>query len=80
MKVIKTDSLGIEILNSISLDETKKELVLFNNKEKVLQNLDVTKIILFEVLENNKVTKYFVIEEDIYNKWVNEYKIEGVEL
>ncbi len=80
MKVIKTDSLGIEILNSISLDETKKELVLFNDKEKVLQNLDVTKIILFEVSENNKVTKYFVIEEDVYNKWVDEYKIEGVEL
>ncbi len=80
MNKVKTDSLGIEILNSISVGETKKELVMHKTEEEATNGIDASTNTLFEVFENEEVVSYFVIETETYNNWIEEYQIEGVEL
>ncbi len=80
MNVVKTDSLGVEILNSIAVGETNNELVMHKTKEEATKEKDTSVITLFEVYENEEVVSYFVLETETYNNWIEEYQIEGVEL
>lgn len=79
MEIIKTDSLGLEILNNIAKDEIGKQIKPTKNKDDaIIKNND--DYILFEMYEQNKIVGYFTLDKNLYNKWVIEYKIEGVEL
>ncbi|BDU67393.1 MAG: hypothetical protein TYPL_0460 [Candidatus Tyloplasma litorale] len=80
MRIIKTDSLGVEMLNFASMEETKKTIKKFKTKEEAIFQKDLEKIILFEVIENKKIEAYFTIEIIDYKKWLKDYKLEGVEI
>ncbi len=80
MVVKKTDSLGIEILNSISIDETGKAIKPVKTKEEAINDKGESSLTLFEVYEDGKVVGYFSLETKTYDKWVKEYKLEGVEI
>ncbi len=77
-KRIKTDSLGLEILNSISMDEDNKKIKIFNNENEI-ENKENNSI-LFEIHNQNKIEGFFTLNEQTYLKWVKEYKLEGVEI
>ncbi len=80
MEIKKTDSLGIEILTSISQDETGNAIKPVKTKEEAIENKEEAKLTLFEVYEAEEVVGYFTIETETYNKWVQDYKLEGVEI
>lgn len=80
MEIKKTDSLGIEILTSISTDEIGKAIKIEKTKEKAINNKEEVTLTLFEVMEADEVAGYFTIATETYNKWVKEYKLEGVEI
>ena len=80
MKTIKTDSLGFEMLNFASIEETKKTIQKFKTKDLAIAKKDLEKIILFEIFENKEIIEYFTIKEIEYKKWLKDYKLEGVEI
>ncbi len=80
MEIKKTDSLGLEILSSISTDETGKAIKPVNEKEEAIKNMEKSSLTLFEVYEGEEIVSYFALETDVYNKWTKEYKLQGVEI
>lgn len=76
----KTDSLGVEILASVSMEETGKAIKPVKTKEEAINKQNQSLLTLFEVYEDNKVVGYFTLKTSTYNKWTVEYKLEGVEI
>ncbi len=80
MNIINTDSLGLEILNSISLDETQTDIKVYKTKDEAIESKELETITLFQVTENEKVISYFVLDTKTYTNWIEDYKIKGVEI
>ncbi len=80
MKTVKTDSLGIEILSSISIEETGNAIKPVKRKDEAINNQNENELTLFEVYDQNEVVGYFTLKSQVYDDWVKEYKLEGVEL
>ncbi len=79
MIVKKTDSLGLEILNSIVQDEIGNAIKPVKTKEEAINDKS-SSFILFEIYEEGKIIEYFTLSEEVYYKWVKEYKLEGIEI
>lgn len=80
MKIAKTDSLGIEILNKIIFEEGGTKIVPAKTQEEAINGYDTDSLTVFEVLEQDKVIGYFTLETSVYETWTKEYKLEGVEI
>ena len=81
MEKIKTDSLGIEILNKVLNEEGIDSIKLFKTEEEaILSNKTKEVIILFELYENDKIINYFILSKKLYVKLTKDYKLEGVEI
>ena len=81
MKEVKTDSLGLEILSSIHREEFKKEIKVFKSKDELLmKNKQIEKMTLFEMYDQEKIVGYFILDTKKYNKWILDYKMEGIEI
>lgn len=80
MEIKRTDSLGLEILNGIIKMESGNAIKPEKLKEEAIKNIDQDNSILFVIYEGKIEKEYFVLDIEKYNKWVNDYKLEGVEI
>ncbi|NQX83226.1 MAG: hypothetical protein HRS50_00730 [Mycoplasmataceae bacterium] len=80
MKIVKTDSLGIEILNKIILDESGDIIKLVKTKKKLINGYDDELFIVFEVYDQNKIIGYFSLKKETYVCWTKKYKLKGIEI
>lgn len=67
------------MLNSISQDETGKAIKPVKTKEEAMIS-ENKKEILFIIWENNIEDGFFLLEEETYEQWKKDYKLEGVEI
>ncbi len=68
------------MLSSIYREKFKKEIKILKNKNDITKDKNIDKKTLFEIYEQDKIIGYFILDTNVYQQWIKDYKMKGIEI